>query len=88
MQKIKVKVTQEHINNGCRSSMHNCPVAIAINETLADVHATVTRYHIKYFVDEQQNVVIPSKTLSDAIEKYDLTGTMQPINFFMTINKG
>ncbi len=77
-----IKVTQEHIDKGCRESGSNCPVALAIKEqfNLEGVYV----YSFGVAKTERGEVRLPFPIeVQKKILKFDREGTMSPFEFIL-----
>lgn len=78
MARIRIKIRQEHIEQGVPGNVCKCPVALAIKDVLgtAQVHSdTITH---KYGVTSKAKV-------KQFVRAFDAGQTVEPFNFWLTV---
>jgi hypothetical protein len=86
MTRIKVSVTQEHIDNGNPSSRAECPVALALTAYFSShvpglVSATPLSGKIGLWTGR---VYRPSRRCGQFIRRFDAGKPVQPATFYLT----
>ena len=51
---VKLHITEEHISKGKRYSYYQCPIALAIQDLLPHVDATVGAFMIHYWIGKHR----------------------------------
>jgi len=82
MTKVKISVTQEHINYGRRGSCHDCPIALAVCAALRAGRVRVT----PGFIDYKRYLDIPLPAEAQLfITRFDAEVSVKPFEFELEI---
>lgn len=87
MNKVKVKVTQEDIDKGCKRDYLSCPIANAINRTVKGYRAEVTEVDIVLVKSTKAYYATTAKVsrrVFDFMQSFDLGLNVKPFTFTMT----
>ena len=78
---MKIKVTQEHIDNGLRSDCYYCPIALALKD------ATGFNWYVGsiYIGNESTVITLLSNTTKDFIWRFDIAAMVIPFEFDIDI---
>jgi hypothetical protein len=85
--KIKVSITQKHIDNGLPKSARRCPVALAFMDLLLPHFREIASVGLDgvFFEREMFPKFEFPKRVGELIYKYDLAGKMKPFKFDIDI---
>ena len=85
MEKVKIQVTQEHIEHGIPNNCSCCPIALAVQEVFPrqivevgqfDLTVGGTKRHLEYELPEEA---------SDFVEQFDMGHYVRPFDFELEI---
>ena len=78
--KLKIKVTQEDINNGEPCETMSCPVALALSRQLNLFNPVYVSY--SYFSTDNKYVYLP-RSVKRFIHRFDSGEEVKPFNFII-----
>lgn len=81
---MKIKVTQQHINDGEQSQCSICPVALAIKAAASITRVNVYPSFVSYLTNEYYLKDLPDH-VGGRILHFDETGQMSPFEFELDI---
>lgn len=82
--RVEFKLTQEHIDKGCRNESDNCPLSLCFVETLwikrarVDPHSTTFyTYNREYYLKQNSDIMM------DFITRFDKGEEVKPFTFYL-----
>lgn len=85
--KIKIEVTQKHIDNGKSEDCYSCPIALAVSEHLHEyVEAHVMHGSVSFLpITGRDTVTKLPFEVRDFINEFDEGGEVEPFSFELFI---
>lgn len=89
MVKVRIKITQEHIDKGCRVDAQGCPGHLAFKE--AGFYTSVTHFETYFYKpdDLKKSIgkVTNTKSLVSFVTDFDKAVSVKPISFILKLSE-
>jgi len=82
--KIKVEVTQDHIDNGQKVNCEKCPVALALQEAFNNPDARSMSYGIEIPEDGEVKFYGSVPEVETFMHKFDNDKEVEPFTFYIS----
>lgn len=84
MKRVKVKVTQAHINEGKKHEPSSCPIALAITDATGEQWCAGTTYVRRCTQQLELGIRLPPSVMA-FIETFDLGQPVKPFAFTLEV---